>query len=67
MPAPFDTDRDQRRQWWDERLWLQMLAIGAIIVLDVVIVYGLSVYAILAAGVCTVLIYVLARSLMRAR
>jgi hypothetical protein len=37
MPAPFDKDLDQRRQWWDEHLWLQMIAVAAIVVLAVVI------------------------------
>ena len=67
MPSPFDKDFDQRRQWWDDHLWLQMIGIAAIAVLAIVVVYGPSVLAFAAAGVWTALIYVLARTLIRLR
>ena len=67
MSGPFDRDFDRRREWWDQRLWLQMIVIAAIALVAVIVVYGLSVSSIVGAAACVLVVYVLARALLASR
>ncbi len=65
MPRPFSRDWQERRQWWDEHLGLQMVLIFGICLLALVIVYGPSLIALAAAGAITVVLYLVTRWLLR--
>jgi hypothetical protein len=65
MSGPFDRDWNQRRQWSDQRLWLQIVFVGVIIMMAIVIVYGASARSLAVAALLTALIYALTRILLR--
>lgn len=65
MSGPWASDRSLRRAWWDQRLWLQLVLVGVIVLVALVVVYGVSMATLPITGAIVVIIYALTKVLMR--